>query len=554
MPRIPNMLILFLVVVLLTAGEYLYMLLGGADSLVGAAGIYYGDPNQSLLEQRVNQTIEAFIKEMKDKAIQKEDLVLVLEKLKVIEENMQPPTPAENEGKSQNIDTSSSLQQQLASFEERIEAHEQESSKNDELTNIQEKLSSVERLVQAGSGLSNLTNLGEKLSLLDQSIKSHEETPSAEKTDLERLKEYISSVEQKVQSITDAHITFLGRPYSGEPFYGLNNQTFCVPWDVNMDIWWTHHVDWSVSLENETHQCFSQMEDPEKADFFRKLYDIQFNGNCSNVYTKLMWSSGWGADLRNVVDGLQQAVKLNQPMEVHTQGHWHYAHANDRSACPTEDYRCYFLDLSSCEPSQSSYNGNLLNPKIRLDRNPGTWYYEYATRQQTWLRQKVLKFSSKVNITSPCTVAHVRRADIVLHKNRIRRYHEIDDYVERMDKDTKNIFLLTDDENAIGEALTKFPQYNWIFIDRPRHKGAEGGFENQVPSNNPKFEVIVLLSIFRLVKKCSTLIHTKSGFAILLRREMEKEGFKRVNIDLGAPVFNDEYALTLNISKVYPLK
>lgn len=514
-------------------------------------GVYsISDPSisQSLLEQKVNKTLEEFMKAMNDRIIQKDDLATIMEKLQVIEGNLQ--TPRQDGRKTEDT---SGLQERLSLFEERIRTHENEGLKTDELLKIKEQLASVERIVQTSGGM-NLRELEDKLSAFEQAIQSHKGA-SPERKDLESLKEYILSVEKKVQSITDAHIASLGDHQSGsEPFYGLNNQTFCVPWTVDMDDWWTHHVDWSISTENETHQCFSQMEDPEKVDFFRKLYDIQFKGNCSSVFTKLMWNSGWGADLRNVIDGLQEAIKTNRPMQLFTKQPWHYAHSPpDRSVCPSKDYRCYFLDLSNCKPDSKNFTGNLWNQKIRLDRNPGSWYYEFVTRQKTWLRQKVMRFSSKVNITTPCTVAHVRRADIVLHKNRIRRYHEIDDYVERMDKSTKNIFLLTDDDNAVGEALTKFPEYNWMYIDRPRHKGAEGGFENQIPSKNPKFEVIVLLSIFRLVKQCSTLIHTKSGFALLLRRAMAQEGLRVVNIDLGSPVYSDEYKLTRNISKAYPI-
>jgi hypothetical protein len=50
-----------------------------------------------------------------------------------------------------------------------------------------------------------------------------------------------------------------------------------------------------------------------------------------------------------------------------------------------------------------------------------------------------------------------------------------------------------------------------MHIDRPRFKGAEGGFENQIPSDDPKREVIVLLSIFRLVQQCQSFVHTKGN-------------------------------------------
>jgi hypothetical protein len=44
--------------------------------------------------------------------------------------------------------------------------------------------------------------------------------------------------------------------------------TFCIPWTVNSDEWWTHHVDWFVSKENETDYCFSPMQGFMKRNMF----------------------------------------------------------------------------------------------------------------------------------------------------------------------------------------------------------------------------------------------------------------------------------------------
>ena len=61
-----------------------------------------------------------------------------------------------------------------------------------------------------------------------------------------------------------------------------------------------------------THQCFGPMEG-EKAAFFRKLYDIQFHGECSKATTKPIPSSGWAADIQYVVDGLKYAYETGVP-------------------------------------------------------------------------------------------------------------------------------------------------------------------------------------------------------------------------------------------------
>jgi len=77
------------------------------------------------------------------------------------------------------------------------------------------------------------------------------------------------------------------------------NRPFCVPWtfvedDDAMDRWWTHRPDWFVSDENDNRYCFSPIREPDKAELFRQLYDVQFRSDCTKkLHTKKMWSSGW---------------------------------------------------------------------------------------------------------------------------------------------------------------------------------------------------------------------------------------------------------------------
>ena len=200
-----------------------------------------------------------------------------------------------------------------------------------------------------------------------------------------------------------------------------------------------------------------------------------------------MWSSGWGADFENVVDSLKYALDSGNPVQffVEEGSAWHYAGKKDasRPVCESKDMYCYFLNLSRCPaiPDQP-YEGDFLSEDFQLHRGVGRWLLEYATRKQTWLRREVYEFSKKIEITTPCTVMHVRRTDIVLHEEWARKYRKIEEYVNALDNSTRNILLLTDDQNAIEEAKTLYPEYNWMYIDRPRHRGAEGGWENQIPS------------------------------------------------------------------------
>ena len=85
---------------------------------------------------------------------------------------------------------------------------------------------------------------------------------------------------------------------------------------------------------------------------------------------------------------------------------------------------------------------------------------------------------------------------------RPRRYHAIEEYMRQENNVTINVLLLTDDENAVEEALHLFPGHKWVYLNRTRFRGAEGGWENHIPSDDPVQEVVALLSIFRLARKC----------------------------------------------------
>lgn len=313
----------------------------------------------------------------------------------------------------------------------------------------------------------------------------------------------------------------------------LAQEQFCIPWEVDTDHWWTHHPDWVVSKENDTHYCFSHMAEPEKADFFKKLYANQFQSDCSTVWTKQMWSSGWGADFGNVVDALAGGVEHGRPVQMYYKDGWHYAATKqfDKPVCPTADMYCFFLPMTRCPPDTE----NVYNVAFRqtwspqLFGRPWIWYMEYATRPQIWLRREVYNYAKNAvpPLTSlvvqqqrggSCASLHVRRADVILHPGTVREYHKIKDYIQGA-KETlgrsvpKDILLLTDDQDAIDEAKRDFPDYNWMYMNRTRFKGPSGGFENQLPSGDPRLEMIVLLSTFRLIQNCNLLINAQSSLA-----------------------------------------
>jgi hypothetical protein len=299
----------------------------------------------------------------------------------------------------------------------------------------------------------------------------------------------------------------------------MSRDTFCLPWTVNADDWWTRHPNWEASMENDTHYCFSPVSQPAKARLFRQLYQNQFKGDCSNGVTQSMYSSGWGADFAHVADALLYGSRKQRPVQVSDHNPWHFAAKKDGSqaACPLKSMYCYFLNLTHCPPrNDQAFQGNATHQFFLghpdLAGNLAQRLIEYATRPQTWLRKAVYDFSKRVPLTQPCSVLHVRRSDVVLHDQHSRRYHEMEEYMNVSEALLqRTILLLTDDSDAIEEARTKYPDYHWVYIDRPRFKGTEGGWENQIPSDDPKLEIVVLLSIFRLVKQCQSFVHTHSN-------------------------------------------
>jgi len=79
----------------------------------------------------------------------------------------------------------------------------------------------------------------------------------------------------------------------------------------------------------------------------------------------------------------------------------------------------------------------------------------------------------------------------------------------------------------------------------------------QIPSNDPTYEVKVLLTEFQLARKCDQLIHSRSGFATQLYWEMKSTGREIEKIDLdelglrGGPVHSDNHKHSTNISMAY---
>lgn len=370
----------------------------------------------------------------------------------------------------------------------------------------------------------------------------------------------VSQKEEPATPVAAAEARLLPALHQEEHAAAKVSSPFCHLWEVDTDEWWTHHVDWEISLENATHYCFSPIQVEEKAKLFRHLYDIQMSPTaiCSKATTTIMGTAGWGAEISIVMANLKYGIKHLHPVQAGLKQHpvWKYAalYNGSMATCPSKNIFCYYLNLTHCPPNPERETpwegaGNHISDR---------WLVQYITRPQTWLRHAAYDFTNKhlmihrassaasnnTNATMPvtatssearstsnllaldritkeqvpidsCIVIHVRRSDVVLEN---RRYYTISEYLDELWNQTSHkpsdnpyFLLLTDDANAIGEALALHRQYNWMYFDRPRYRGSEGGWDSHFPSGSPKAEVVAIHAITRVVRQCATTFVYSTG-------------------------------------------
>lgn len=356
------------------------------------------------------------------------------------------------------------------------------------------------------------------------------EQPTADDVELDR------SQDRAASSISPARST-ASNSFPPDP---TTTNEFCVTWSTETDEWWTHAYEWVLGGENDTHQCFQKAANNYTIQLYRRLYENQWKTDCSRgVYTRHMYSSGWGSDIENVVLGMQKALWDHVPLlitQISAKPWWHYAAVKEdgsNPACPTRDMMCYFLPFGqNCTPAVPDPDYINLKRKYAKDFLA---VQHYVTRPQKWLRREVYEYAKSIEIPpgrNNCTVLHIRRTDVVLHGSMARKYFPVSAYVNKMPRPDDPIFLVTDDQNAVDEAHEFFPNKQWNYFDRTRHRGTSGGWENVNPSKSPKQEVVVILATLKLVQRCNVLIHSRSKFSDALSRVMPNT--ERFQVDIGA--------------------
>lgn len=335
-----------------------------------------------------------------------------------------------------------------------------------------------------------------------------------------------------------------------------NNEMFCVPWESDFDVdeWWLHHYEWEESHDNtnDTHSCFTRIKDPARLSFYRRVHQVQWNGDCAKCRQSIIKNSGFGTAVGEQVSGFYMTMvrwKLTLPFQMtkHWYGHkWLYATEDNSSwaYCESMDLKCYVLPLSDCKPFFDFENRTRWMPP----RPPNTGFLN--TSEFSWIRQYTTRYRKKVRkrvydtlrneypkVDLPCTAIHVRRGDVGLPRRPFRRYAAVSEYLELGQvRPGENIVLLTDDDTTIREVQRFYPQYNWFYPNRTRHTAAHGGFSGHIPSNDEGHEFVQILAELRLASKCSKFVHGWSSFHKVVLEAMADAGTRATTYFLDTRV------------------
>ena len=335
----------------------------------------------------------------------------------------------------------------------------------------------------------------------------------------------------------------------------------CAPWTVDGDEWWIHHPDWQVSLENETHYCFSPIPDKERAEMMKRIHALQWGRekedsdavarsqssssssdskipmNCRDFEKSIELNAGYGQSMEWLHKAFWHAYKIsNKPFQIvhNAASRWLYSTANTSSwaYCQSEDSRCYYLPISPCsrqltvrgehKGSRTIPPGKRGNPKQFLEFHS---LKQYLYRPRQLFRKKLYEFRQQLNVSYPCATMHVRRGDAAIGKTPFPRYAAVQEYIDAAHlQPGDNIVLLSDDESTIREAKERHPEYNWIYLDRPRVQNIQGGLNGHIPSGDEAFELLAIHTELTVASSCHKIVHGKSSFIEALIDDLDLAG------------------------------
>ncbi|CAB9511758.1 expressed unknown protein [Seminavis robusta] len=358
------------------------------------------------------------------------------------------------------------------------------------------------------------------------------------------------------------------------------HQHCCAAWsdatdssirDQEIDDWWLHRPDWEspMALQNDTHFCFQIIANHTKRHFLNQLHQLQWDngGSCSQIMKSIELNSGYGASTDWIVQSMFHATQQQQPhrpFQIATNKRvWIYS-TNDTQHwgyCPETDSRCYYLPISPCNRNESILGEHY---PARSGQDPihklhYQWIREYIYRPKHVFRTQQWKLRQSqaldTRLTQPCSVLHVRRTDVGNLRPPFRRYAAVQEYLDQLDDDNdavpmgSPIFLLTDDQSTIDEIHTYHSntsnneqKYQWVYLDRPRYTGLEGGFNGHLPSGDPPSELVAIETELALaLSRCThAVIGGRSAFTKNLVERLDLEGTPYQKFFLNTGVDKEE--------------
>lgn len=401
----------------------------------------------------------------------------------------------------------------------------------------------------------------------------------------EESPQYISSVLYlgELENISDA---FLGR----HPEWRILSVAGISDEMTRIDHFLQRHPRWYVEIAEEP---LSLMEmrlrgwrlirhDEIDGNLFAKMDEIQ-NGACnaSNDEIQYFYDSGFGSTAHIMIRGLRRVLYRESSATFHfvpfRLNPWYLANASNCSAYGY-NWSCYFIPQSKCAfpydlqnwssiPAESTEKASY-HSMPRLDEE--TRYYKshpyipllnigipvplagkcatcsdsgfdfalrrYATRPRAFMRRATREWLDRIaekNFSLPCATLHVRRTDITFY-NEGRWYCNVSAYMREATPYLKRlgirtILLMTDSHSAIIEATTQFPEYHWVYLERPRWRDDKklahdisieifkNGTTTHVPSGNGLQEMLAMMVEFELTRHSSLWIGgTRSNYGDLL--------------------------------------
>ncbi|XP_076800031.1 alpha-(1,6)-fucosyltransferase-like isoform X1 [Clavelina lepadiformis] len=186
----------------------------------------------------------------------------------------------------------------------------------------------------------------------------------------------------------------------------------------------------------------------------------------------------WGSTISNSLEGIKEVFlplsETCQKVDEVAAVNWH----SDRSSNPTPDNVPVIkvaakLQDTSFKPFTIPVD--LKEKVVKLHNDPNVWWIgqimRYLFRGQPWVMEIVQDIKEKFQMKQPYASIHVRRTDKVsLH---LAPAHELSDYMDHVTewfndyerfharKVPRKVYIASDDQTVIEEAIAKFPSYEF---------------------------------------------------------------------------------------------